>query len=247
MKTYRELVYFILDEIKAFSDDSDITEEHVIFLLNNYRSLLLKQRYSDIKRQIPESDYQTCKLSMEFTKADTNVYKDYIFLKSKEKIPYMIKISTPKIYTNNFYTSEITFISRERMKYVGYNKYLKNVMYASIDPNRYLCVISNNPQFKYLKELNVLGIFENPSDVFTNNIDILDEEFPLEDALISPLIELCLNNLLGVAYRPKDENNDASDGLATEMKNTVSGLRDMYKRANNSYNNGTNTTSPFEQ
>jgi hypothetical protein len=34
MATYREIVYLILDEIKAQSNDSDITEEHVIFLAN---------------------------------------------------------------------------------------------------------------------------------------------------------------------------------------------------------------------
>ena len=42
----------VLDEIKLTSDDSIINENHVIFLLNKYRTFLLKQRYSDIKKPI---------------------------------------------------------------------------------------------------------------------------------------------------------------------------------------------------
>ena len=51
--TWRQLVYMVLDEIKLTSDDSIINENHVIFLLNKYRTFLLKQRYSDIKKPIP--------------------------------------------------------------------------------------------------------------------------------------------------------------------------------------------------
>ena len=39
---YREAIYMVLDEIKSISDDSLITEDHVIFLLNKYRTFLLK-------------------------------------------------------------------------------------------------------------------------------------------------------------------------------------------------------------
>ena len=63
--TWRQLVYMVLDEIKLTSDDSIINENHVIFLLNKYRTFLLKQRYSDIKKPIPESNYQTICLDLE--------------------------------------------------------------------------------------------------------------------------------------------------------------------------------------
>ena len=56
MSTYRELVYLVLDELKGTSDDFTYTEEHIMFLLSNYRAFLLKQKYNDIKKQIPESN-----------------------------------------------------------------------------------------------------------------------------------------------------------------------------------------------
>jgi hypothetical protein len=44
MTSYREIVYLVLDEIKALGGDSTITEEHVIFLANHYRLFLLDQK-----------------------------------------------------------------------------------------------------------------------------------------------------------------------------------------------------------
>lgn len=42
-----------LDQLKVTSDDSYFTEEHVMSLASNIRALILKQRYSDIKKEIP--------------------------------------------------------------------------------------------------------------------------------------------------------------------------------------------------
>ena len=45
MSTYREVVYMCLDLLKVNSDDSYFTEDHVIYLLNKFRSLVLKKKY----------------------------------------------------------------------------------------------------------------------------------------------------------------------------------------------------------
>lgn len=41
MNTYKEIVYMILDEIKAISDDSYFEEEHILFLMNIWRAKIL--------------------------------------------------------------------------------------------------------------------------------------------------------------------------------------------------------------
>ena len=45
MSTYREITYLILDEMRAISDDILFNEDHIIFLINKYRNLILKQNY----------------------------------------------------------------------------------------------------------------------------------------------------------------------------------------------------------
>lgn len=221
---YKDIVYMVLDEIKSTSDDAFFTEEHVLLLVNNYRNFILKQRYSDIKKPIPESNYQTICLNLIQVPAIAGVpCEGGTFLRSKEKVPFMMKIGTPKVYPINYYLGEITYVSRERMRYVGYNKYLQNIIYASLGPDNYLYLQSSNPQYLYLEKIRLTGIFENiesVSDLLCDdsgdsiNCDIMDKTFPIEDALVPPIIELVVKELLGAEYLPKDETNDAKDELS---------------------------------
>ena len=221
MSTYRELVYLVLDELKLVSDDSTFTEDHVVFLLNRYRTFLLKQRYSDIKKQIPDSNYQSiCMDLIQVPAISGEPCEGGTYLRSSVKIPIPMQIGSPKVTPIDYYQGEITYVSRERMRYVGYNRFLPNIIYCSIGPDQYLYFKSFNPQYLYLEKVKFTGIFENAEkaselECGTSDIcDILDKEFPIEDSLISPLIELVLKELAGPAWKPQDDTNNASDDLA---------------------------------
>lgn len=218
---WKEAIYMVLDELKLQSDDAIYTEEHIMFLLGKYRTFLLKQRYSDIKKQIPESNYQTICLDLiEVPAISGEPCEGGPYLRSKEKVPFLMKIGNPMVYPLDYYQGDITYISRERMRYIGYNKYLKNIIYASIGPDNYLYLKSSNPQYLYLEKIKVTGIFEDaiaasdlqcPDDA---ECDVLDRVFPIEDALVPPMIELVVKELLSAEYRPEDSDNDASDDLS---------------------------------
>lgn len=229
MSKYAELVYMVLDELKGMSDDFTYNEDHVIFLLDKYRGFILKQRYSDIKKQIPESNYQTVNLDLIQVPAITGELCECgLYLRSKEKIPFLMQIASPKVYPTDYYQGEITYVSRDRMKYVGHNKYLKNIIYCSIAPDGYLYFKSSNPQFVYLERVSITGIFQDAKTVaeMQSNCpdkpcNILDSNFPIEDALVPPLIELVVKELTSATYKPADDNNDANDdleGLAVKTK-----------------------------
>ena len=133
-----------------------------------------------------------------------------------------MKIGTTAIYPIDYYQGDITLISRDRMRYVGHNKYLKNIIYASIGPDNYLYFKSSNPQYLYLEKVKMTGLFEDPqaaSELQCEGEDgvecnILDRTFPIEEALIPPMAELIVKELLSAEYRPADETNDAKDGLS---------------------------------
>lgn len=221
MSTFREIIYMILDEMKISADDAYFTEDHIMYLINKYRVFILKQRYSDIKKQIPESNYQTICLDLiEVPAISGEPCEGGSYLRSKDKIPFLMQVGAPKVYPIDYYQGEITYVSRERMRYVGYNKYLQNIIYCSIGPDNYLYFKSNNPQYLYLEKVRMTGIFED--SVSASNLqcsndkecDILDRVFPLEDSLVPVVIELVVKELLGANYRPKDEENNAKDDLA---------------------------------
>lgn len=228
MSTYKELVYMCLDELKLYSDDALYTEEHIMFLLGKYRTFLIKQRYSDIKKQIPESNYQTICLNLiEVPAISGEPCEGGSYLRSKEKIPFLMKIGNPKVYPVDYYQGEITYVSRERMRYVGYNKYLKNIIYASIGPDNYLYFKSFNPQYLYLEKVRMTGIFEDPqaaSELQCPNengdtvCDILDKTFPIEDSLVPQLVQLVVQELYNHSRSEEDDENNAKDDLSNEKK-----------------------------
>lgn len=213
-----------LDQVKVSSDDSYFTEDHVIFLLSKLRSFLLKQRYStDIKKVIAESNYQTICLDLIKVPAingEPCTGGDY--LRSKEKIPVTIRIGNPRVYPIDFYQGDIAFVSRDRMRYVGYNKWLKNIIYCSIGPDNYLYFKSVNPQFLYLEKVKFTAIFEDAEQVSgltcegdtETPCDILDRTFPIEEALVPNLIELTVNTLKQAIYNTEDPSNNANDDLS---------------------------------
>lgn len=222
MTTWRQIVYMVLDELKITSDDAVFTEEHVIFLLGKYRGMLLKQQYKDVKKEIPESNFQTLCLDLIQVPAIAGEpCEGGTYLRSEEKIPFLMNIATPRVYTEDYYQGEITYVSRERMRYVGYNRWLTNIIYASIGPDNYLYFKSFNPQYLYLKKARLTGVFEDPEkasefecDKSNDTCDILDREFHLEEALIPQVVQLVVKELSRPEYLPKDEENNSKDDLS---------------------------------
>ena len=221
--TWREVIYMVLDELKGMSDDFTFTEDHIAFLLGKYRSFILKQRYyTDIKKAISESNYQTICLDLiEVPAISGEVCEGGSYLRSKDKIPVTLMIGNPRVYPIDYYQGEIAYISRDRMRYVGYNKWMKNIIYCSIAPDGYLYFKSWNPQFLYLEKVKFTAIFENAKEVSGltcdgdegTACDFLDRTFPIEEALVPPLIELVVNELRKAEYAPSDEENNADDNL----------------------------------
>lgn len=216
MATYRELIYSVLDRIKAISDDSIITEEHVIFTIDKVRAALLCKKYGEVKREVIESNYQTLCLDLEQV-VNSQVCGD-VYLRTTKSIPSLLNIGHTSVYPLDFYKGNITLVSRDRMKYVGHNKFLQNVIYTSMNPDGHVYLTSKNPQFLYLQKISITGIFENAmeaSELECSKIcEPWDRVVPIEEDLIPVLIDTVVKDLLGAIYRPADSQNNMSDDLA---------------------------------
>lgn len=222
MSTYREIIYMVLDELKVSSDDAYFTEDHIIYLCDKIRALVLKQRYADVKRQIPESNYQTLCLDLiQVPNLPKGFCTPSMYLRSKDKIPFLIPVGSPKVSPMNYYSNEFALISRDRMKYVGNNNYLQNIIYCTIGTDSYLYFKSSNLQHLYLEKVKFTGIFESPSIVSELDCEegaiceLLDRKYPLEEGLVASVIELIVKTLTSSIYKPGDSTNNASDDMST--------------------------------
>lgn len=224
----KELVYIILDLVKSVSDDSIINEDHVLFLCKKYRSFLIRKEYEKEKESdstASEFEYQQICLDLEKTEALPGLpCEGGYYLRSTKALPKLLDGNTPRVYPVDYYSApEVTFITRDRMRFVGTNPYLRNIIYVSIGPDLHLYMKSSNPQFLYLKKLRMSAIFEDfddASDLLCDDTgdsvacDVLDATFPIRDYLVPSLIELVEKEILGSLYRPADTENNSADDLS---------------------------------
>jgi len=46
------------------------------------------------------------------------------YLKSSTTIPYLMHIGNPRVYSTDYYKGDIALVTRDRMRYVGNNRFL---------------------------------------------------------------------------------------------------------------------------
>lgn len=225
----KELVYLVLDELKVISDDATYTEDHIIFLLKQYRKFLIKKEKDKDKSSADStSDFEEQQqICLDLEETDTcccQPCSEGEYLKSKQKLPKILEGTTPRIHPMNYYDNiRVCFVSRDRMKYVGTNKYLQNIIYVSLGPDYHLYLTSSNPQFINLEKIRMTAVFEDFDEALdyqcdnagnSKVCDPLDAEFPISGHLVPPLIELIVKELSGALYRPRDARNNAKDDLS---------------------------------
>ena len=226
--TLRELVFMVLDECKIHSDDSYFNEDHVSFLLSKYRSFLLKKELEKENKNLSSANAQTICLNLMEVPAIEDFDCSGSYLRSTEKIPSIVNEFKVQLYPLDYYQGEIIFTSRERMRYTGYNKWTKNLIYASKGPDDYLYLKSENPQYLYMEKLRMTAVFEDFEEAAQLSCDEdgvvvcdkLDAQFPIESAQVPIIIELVVKELLGVKYQPKDKNNNAADDASMHTATT---------------------------
>jgi len=200
--TYRELVYMCLDEIKLASDDSYITEDHILFLISKYRAFLLRQKYEKTNTPVSESNYQCISV-----------------IPNEDIVPEVMSVAKPRVFTITEVEGDttpnfLTYVSPHRYHFVGENRILKPITYCTIDHNKKL-----QCRNKELDDVNIFAVFEDIVKVSEFNLedgaDVLDCECPIETDLVSAVQELVVKDALGIAYRPKDIANNANDDLSS--------------------------------
>lgn len=222
-----ELVYAILDLAKnSTSDDNFYTVEHIIFLAKKYRAFLIKKeqdRENASADIASEFEYQQICLDLEKVPAiDGEPCTGGYYLRTAQKIPKILEGTQPRVYPIDFYQgTNICYVGRDRMRYVGTNPFLQNIIYVSIGPDLHIYLTSSNPQFMYLKKLRMNAIFEDfdgasdllcDADGNSQVCDMLDMEFPIREYLVPQLIELVVKALIGaIPIRPDTVNNAKDD------------------------------------
>ncbi len=229
MQTYRSMIYMVFDELKINSDDSVWETDHVVFLLNKYRAFLLKQRYKDLKKDVPFQAYQQLLVEM----GDSTILGTASLSKSKKTIPNIINFNGIELESSvspvlngtvNNFTYDFNLITIDRFKYIGINKWIKNCIYCAFDYSKYLLMKSSS-DVTLPSEAIVNAVLDDPRDIinFMDEKDIpedlIDLPFPIEEAQVTPILELVIKELGTANYLPEDGLNNAKDDFTSTTNN----------------------------
>lgn len=231
MATFAQIIFSVLDLMKEHSDDAYYTEEHVLFLAKKIRATLLERKYKGSRNgtfspMSSENQQQVC-LQLTHASMLPGSCAGQWLMSTKEVPALLPGFDAVTCTGHDLLPTNVTFIPSERMPYVGHNKWLKNIIYAcrSMDGRLYLHGL--NPQFVYLENVGITGVYADPEEAaklsheacMTGVCDIMSQKFPLESGLVPSLIELVTQELLGSRYAPEDKENNAKDDLG-EIKAT---------------------------
>ena len=236
MSKYSELVFMVNDLVKLISDDSVFTEDHIIYLLDTARSYLLKQKYeNNAKNQIQDSNYQTIKVEVEKVSGMFGCcFGNSVQYRTKKRVPSLMNIGAIKIYTRNMFNYLFQFVSRDRFEFVGHNYWTRNLIY---------CTIGDDGRLYFKADNSCLKVLENASEIYEYSIsdescpvgkgiscNKLDNEFPIEEALIYNLIEIVVTKLVQAIYKPSDPKNNATDDLASIQQFIRNAMKDRFAK-----------------
>lgn len=223
MPTQNELVYSVLDKLKPhLTDDVDISPREILFEIDNARALFLRNELNK-NRTIDPNVIQDLGC-VEMTTADRaeccDVSTGCLIVKSVLEIPKAIELHNSTGITRvgpvDKLDLDFSFITYNRAKFAGNGKYNKNLIYAFLH-NKHIYLVSKNDKVKFITNINVAGVFENPTDVtpFTNcggeSCYSSSDEYPINTWMIPSIQDMVMNKFLNTLRMPKDTTNDGSE------------------------------------
>lgn len=224
--TFREVSYAISDFSKTIVDDSIITIDHILFVMSKYRNYILNSQFANMKKQPSDSNYQQICIPLTADNGTVDFCGKEDVLRSIDKVPYtMVNLGAHTIYPPaGFIYGNFQLVNNTKFKYSGHNPYLGNMVYATIGPDDHLYLKSKNKDFLNLSKVVMSAIFEDPEKAAlmecdsdgkcADNCDLMDKRFPLDDSYLPLLMQFCVRDITGAAWKPSDDSNNASDDLA---------------------------------
>lgn len=259
MSTFREIVYMVLDHNKLSNDDSYIEPEHVLYIVSKLRAYLLTSKYQKAAAPISNSNFQTITLELEPVDNMCGCNNGGMWMmKSVVAVPNVLLLNNYEGLTvvnpaSTFGCQPMfNFVNPTRFNFVGYNKWLRDQQYATIGPDGYLYVKSANSEILNLEMLQVSAVFENAEKAAEiiaeynrrdecadeNAVcDVMDAEFPLEEGLITLLLDNASQFIYQMTMKPSDEKNSSNDELGSVINYLNTLLKERYKNNSQSVQN----------
>lgn len=228
MKTLTELLSLVEERLNI-NDVNDITSrDYLVDIINGQRSLFIRNEYNKRNRTIDPDIVQTlgC-VDLEKVDAttccDLSIPIDCEVLRTTQDIPKTIEFHNSKGITRiggvEMLTKAFNLVDMARLPYVGNGRANQNAVFAFLYNSR-IYLYSRAPRFVMLKYINVMGVFEDPTEAAQfKDCDALpcwspDSEYPIKDWMWEYIEDTLVQKLLNKQGIPTDESPNTKDDKA---------------------------------
>lgn len=249
MSTFREIVSMVMDRCKLLGDDNYVEPEHALFIISRLRAYLLTSKYQKAKAQMSPSNMQTLTVELEpagepcscgnaFTLRSVKELPNTLMLNNYEGVTNITPVGLAVCKTN------FNFVSAARFPFAGESRWQKMMSYACIAADNHLYIKSSDSLIEDLEAVNITTVFEDVEKAAQAEAqdkydecaegqtpcDVMDMRFPLEEGLVTLLIENAAQTIQDTAAKPKDDKNSSNDELDSLMNYINTLLKDRYRR-----------------
>lgn len=232
VRSLNEIVYDIIESYRATYKITDSLDERLVATwVQHYRAELIKQRLEETMRIIDEhwvQDLGAIEMQPIDSSLVTGFPSDKYIMRSAREIPPTIqtKFSTgtfTRIASADRLENKFNLVSYERALYSGNGKYNNKDIFVFLD-NKYLYLMSKSNLHKYIKYIQVKGVFQNPIEAYEfvngENTYSWDTEYPISENLISGLKSFIKDKELRFKLTPLEDNvqNGTDDIVNVNVK-----------------------------
>lgn len=224
--TLNDIAYSIFESVRGkIGDDDNISTDQIKSLIHSTRAMLLKQKFDKNLRVIDDVFTQSLG-SIETEQVDSSIHSEIpsgkYLLRTTVDIPETVdrrnyEGSFTRIGPAERKSHKFNLVSYDRAIHSGNGRFNKNEVYAFLLDSR-IHLISNSLYHKPIQFIDVVGVFQNPTQVAMfkdSNGDSLysdDGRYPISMAMRNILEEMIIKGRLAPQSAvASDVVNDATD------------------------------------
>ena len=222
------IIYDVREGLKAYTDDSEISNEYITYLYGIKRSKYLRQELNNYQRTTDISVTQTLCLGLERVSVnECGLDLDCAtIVRTKRPIPQPLELHIKSAITSVKPTERISipfnFVTKQKAIYSQYSPF-NRAIFAFLDNDKYIYLISEDETLNLLECITITGVFEDPLELsnYTNccsctstSLPCFDEmtsNYPLQPHYIDLIKNEIVNELVKKLNIPEDTQNNSAD------------------------------------
>lgn len=228
MASQNELIYDIKEYLKAYSDDVELSDRHILYMYRKKRAKYLRRLLNDYTRKFDDLIIQSLCMELECVdRATCGLELGCTIVRTVKPLPTLLELRS----RDTLLSVGPTMVGGETFKIIKLSevpyileKPFSRGIYAFLNTDGHIYLISNNDAHILLECITVTGLFEDPDALadFTNCCKgdcgddptpcfSGDEEYPLQSFLIDDISNEIKKELMARMRLTEDPENNATD------------------------------------